>query len=97
MQQVRDKILIYQWRTLSQRIEAVFDFMRLCRKAWFLLLAVLYTPLCVALTVASFLNYSRDENYIGTTDFDVWGLLHLCGGVGCVDDVCACLLLVGSL
>ena len=24
MQQVRDKILIYQWRTLSQRIEAVF-------------------------------------------------------------------------
>ena len=82
MQQVRDKILIYQWRTLSQRIEAVFDFMRLCRKAWFLLLAVLYTPLCVALTVASFLNYSHDENYTGTTDFEVWGLFSWITGPG---------------
>ena len=82
MQQVRDKILVYQWRTLSQRIEAVFDFMRLCRKAWFLLLAVLYTPLCVALTVASFLNYSHDENYTGTTDFEVWGLFSWITGPG---------------
>lgn len=92
MQQVRDKILIYQWRTLSQRIEAVFDFMRLCRKAWFLLLLVLYMPLCVALTVESFLNYSRNENFTGTTDFQIWGLFSWITGPGLGFFICVAAL-----
>ncbi|MBO4658706.1 MAG: hypothetical protein J5637_03695 [Prevotella sp.] len=73
----RDKILIYQWRTLSQRIEAVFDFMRLCRRAWFLSVAVLFLPVCVALTSSAFIRYAqirrRDTPLDWFDDFFGWG------------------------
>ena len=77
MQKVRDKILIYQWRTLSQRIEAVFDFLRLCRKGWFLSVAVLFLPVCLALTSSAFIHFAQvrrqDTPLEWFDDFFGWG------------------------
>ena len=73
----RDKILVYQWRTLSQRIEAVFDFLRQCRRAWFLSVAVLFLPVCVVLTSSAFFHLVRvrrqETPYEWFDDFFGWG------------------------
>ena len=73
----KDKILIYQWRTLSQRIEAVFDFLRLCRRAWFLSVAVLFLPVCVVLTSSAFMHFvemkQQDNPLEWLDDFFGWG------------------------
>lgn len=87
MQQVRDKILIYEWRTLSQRIEAVFDFLRLCRRAWFLLAAALFAPVCVVLTSSAFFNYQAGE--ASTSPFEwMTGFFSWTSGPGAAFFIC---------
>ncbi len=69
MLQPRDKILIYCRRTFSQRIEAVFDFMRLCRRAWFMLAAVLFLPVCVIFAVFDLFSYPTGEEASSEIDW----------------------------
>ena len=96
MQQPKDKIRIYEWRTFSQRIEAVFDFMRLCRRAWFLLVAVLYGPLCVVLTSSAFFRQQDSGDDLGPFEWMV-GFFAWTTGPGSAFFICVALLGVWAM